>query len=591
MLTFPFMRPLFLSLILVLLSALLHAGTRIHPGIALPNDDAATVRSWCMELYSGLAGESLTLDLVYKKRSAAATYFTFAVKRSGVLLEPATVKAAVDKQNRLVSVVYEVPAVWPQHEPDAAELQALQQLPVWEAARTETVWYFTGGQWRMALKEEAFNLTFDRTRYRASDGSVLADFDHRRYVKIDTLVSARVFNPDPLTTLNQVYGAPYLDLADSNQPWMASAYLSRNVPMVFDTNDQLFKPENRWVRITDLEAPAIAPLTSSTPFLLFNRKESGFEEVNILYHVSAFQQHIASLGYDTLLDLQLDVDAHGQFGGDNSYFQRNGGNPFASFGTGGVDDAEDADVIIHEYCHGISWSANGNGNFTAPRSGLDEGLADYFATSWSRAISPFGWERVFSWDGHNEYWSGRIANSTATWPSGGNIYAVGEIWNSAMSDIWGSVGQVVADKLMLEALHFFTDSTNLPEAAAYVMKADTLLFGGQFAWPLCVHFSSRGLMPPFACAPSGVGAPSVQDDWMPAGTMAFAQGQGPLYWQAVSPQGGQWRLLTASGALLRRGLATIGERVQIEPTGIAPGVYVLEWREGERTVRTKVARW
>jgi hypothetical protein len=173
---------------------------------------------------------------------------------------------------------------------------------------------------------------------------------------------------------------------------------------------------------------------------------------------------------------------------------RNGGDPTLSFGTGGVDDAEDADVIIHEYCHGISWSANGNDNFSNERAGLDEGLADYFATSYSRSLNTFNWEKMFSWDGHNAFWTGRIANTSTNYGTTNDIYKLGEIWNSAMSAMSTDLGDYVTDRLMLESLHFFTNNTTLPEAALYVLKADTLLFNGINVSSICAQFQLRNIL-------------------------------------------------------------------------------------------------
>ncbi len=75
------------------------------------------------------------------------------------------------------------------------------------------------------------------------------------------------------------------------------------------------------------------------------------------------------------------------------------------FGEGGVDDAEDADVVIHELGHGIHDWVTGGG--LSQKQGLSEGVGDYYAVSYSRAYAG-QWEPsdpqyhwVFSWDGHN----------------------------------------------------------------------------------------------------------------------------------------------------------------------------------------------
>jgi hypothetical protein len=55
------------------------------------------------------------------------------------------------------------------------------------------------------------------------------------------------------------------------------------------------------------------------------------------------------------------VDPTAYQGQDQSRFSYSNSNPALFFGTGGVPDAEDADVVIHEYSHGIFY-------FIAPNS-------------------------------------------------------------------------------------------------------------------------------------------------------------------------------------------------------------------------------
>jgi hypothetical protein len=77
------------------------------------------------------------------------------------------------------------------------------------------------------------------------------------------------------------------------------------------------------------------------------------------------------------------IDPHGT-SADNSFFSYPN---FIYYGTGGVDDAEDADVITHEYSHFLSRNAAPNTNVGMERQGLDEGLGDYVAASYFKPIS------------------------------------------------------------------------------------------------------------------------------------------------------------------------------------------------------------
>jgi len=87
-------------------------------------------------------------------------------------------------------------------------------------------------------------------------------------------------------------------------------------------------------------------------------------------------------------------------GDDNSYYS----NGRLVFGEGGVDDAEDADVVLHELGHGLhDWLTNGS---LSQVQGLSEGCGDYWAQSYSRSLGQWplsapAYNWMFSWDGHN----------------------------------------------------------------------------------------------------------------------------------------------------------------------------------------------
>src|SRR5690606_32780491 len=143
---------------------------------------------------------------------------------------------------------------------------------------------------------------------------------------------------------------------------------------------------------------------------LFNRNEQGFEAVNVYWHVDNTMRYInETLGIDCLPMTNGGVvwfDPHALGGDDNSYYS----NGRLHFGEGCVDDAEDADVVIHELGHGIhDFLTNGN---LSQVQGLSEGSGDYLGQSYSRSLNQwevgdpqYNW--FFSWDGHNACWPGR----------------------------------------------------------------------------------------------------------------------------------------------------------------------------------------
>src|SRR5687768_10758678 len=164
-----------------------------------------------------------------------------------------------------------------------------------------------------------------------------------------TAVSARLFESNPVTRLNN----PALqDNDDSPTAVPDSAYSLQELTNV-NPSGPLTGP---FITITELEAPVTQRANASEP-LDFDRSMDKFEEVMAYYHLDTSQRYLQSLGFTgakQIITRSLKVDAHGVEGADNSYYAI-GGNGEGSlyFGDGGVDDAEDPDILLHEYGHAI----------------------------------------------------------------------------------------------------------------------------------------------------------------------------------------------------------------------------------------------
>lgn len=302
-----------------------------------------------------------------------------------------------------------------------------------------------------------------------------------------------------------------------------------------------------------------------------------------MYHIMTFRQQLATLGYPQLMNQVLHVDAHAQFGADNSMFVRNGGEPSLRLGTGGVDDAEDADVIIHEYAHGLSWSANNNINFSFERSALDEGLADYWATSYSRRKNAFRWEDVFTWDGHNEFWNGRTASSTQLYPSSGNLYQVGEIWNAVLSKLWSDVGADITDRLQLESMFFYTEQSTLPEAAMYLIEADSLLYNGIHTNIICSRFQQQGVLGG-NCLPLETASITKFISPQLLNTLAFAKAEAPLQVTFPEASNGEYQWYAVDGRLLMEGAVDYSLLWTIPPPNYVGSLFLLIQTKQQRIV-------
>ena len=89
-----------------------------------------------------------------------------------------------------------------------------------------------------------------------------------------------------------------------------------------------------------------------------------------------------------------------QFGGDNSFFRDDKAN--ITFGKGGVDDAEDAEVIVHEYGHSVQDGQVPGFGTTLESGAIGEAFGDYLAvavTSWKTGVPTLTAEAcVADWD-------------------------------------------------------------------------------------------------------------------------------------------------------------------------------------------------
>jgi len=309
----------------------------------------------------------------------------------------------------------------------------------------------------------------------------------------DTSALLWVFDPDPLTTANAYYGFPYLDSADADLSVLSAERKARTVSLQLDSG--LFYLKNSHVLISDLDAPFIPVATSASGTFDFKRSEAGFEDACVYYHLSSAMQRMIDLGF-LPANAMIQADPHALNGQDNSLFSQNAGNAYILLGTGGVDDGEDADVVVHEFGHFVSSVISPNSNIGAERRALDEALGDYMASSYSASKSNFRKGDVFTWDGHNEYWKGRRTDTLKFYPAdlSSNIYRDGEIWSSALMAIHDELGRNVTDSLVFRSTYNYFPNMGFWDAGLLLLRADSILFGGLHSCVLARHLAMRGLI-------------------------------------------------------------------------------------------------
>ena len=189
----------------------------------------------------------------------------------------------------------------------------------------------------------------------------------------------------------------------------------------------------------------------------FDRSSDGFSETMGYYYIDHAERYIQSLGFNNINNRQQ-VFAVNRLKIDNSFYSPQ--SKEISLGLGGVDDAEDAEVILHEYGHSIQDDqVPGFGN-TLEAGSMGEGFGDYCGASVSAQFSG-GFQDLClaEWDATSYSSTNppclRRLDSTKHYPEDlrGQVHADGEIWSAALWQIRDSLGAANADRAVL-ASHF-----------------------------------------------------------------------------------------------------------------------------------------
>lgn len=329
---------------------------------------------------------------------------------------------------------------------------------------------------------------------------------------------ARVFDPNPVVALND----PALqDRNDSATAVSEQAYRDVELQDVA-ASGPLAGPH---VKLVDRQEPNIAPPDASSP-LVFDRAADGFEDVHVYFHVDRTQRHLQSLGYTgsrAVAAYPVEADAHSANGADNSFFLPSATRPGEGtlhFGEGGTDDAEDADLIVHEYGHAIlEWITPGTfgGGFTSESRALSEGFGDYWAYSahvaqrLASGRDPYcfaDWDARCWEDDASQlcaYRAGsdclRRLDSTRTMAnyersgSGGVEHRNGAIWSSALRELHQQLGRTITDTVVIESLFDVPPHPTFAVLARRMLEADRLLFTGAHVPAICAVMVARGILP------------------------------------------------------------------------------------------------
>lgn len=358
-----------------------------------------------------------------------------------------------------------------------------------EILKQKSGYLYTDNQF---IKVEAITFITDAQEsytFFYNNGDVVHHEVHHCFLK-DTTVNARVFNPDPITSSGQVYSGDYVDNNDATNSSLDNELINEIVNISHDGDT--FRLENEHIKITNHSSPDIKPTASINNNFIFDRSQVGFEEMNAIYHISRFAEYIKdTLNFPQIMNYQVHADVYALGASDNSQFINSTSPPRLNFGVGGIDDAEDADIIIHEYTHGITFSTAPGTLNGHERKAIDEGIGDYFAATYSKSINENNYKTIFNWDGHNEYWQGRSIDNSKKYPVDmeNQIYKDGDLYASMLIKIRNSIPDPAADRIVLESTFNWFSNMTFKDAGEALLDADTVLYNGLYSptihWVLC----------------------------------------------------------------------------------------------------------
>jgi zinc metalloprotease ZmpB len=468
----------------------------------------AAAREYLTRYYErfGSAESIAALAFVGEKSSPSGSHLLFRQMVDGIPVYHAEVRVHMDHERTVNAATSSVQREWmlddllPTVSSDAAIMTA---LPLVGEPRPDSHPY--AEQMIVVDSETGQGSVVWRVRLTSmdplGDWEVLVNASSGEILLVDNRMAFEngeglAFDPDPLTTAEVVYGTDgYVDNDDADSPELNA----ERVPVLLR---DITMPEFYWwlegpyVQIVDFEPPTIEPVHSaSLNGFTYTRNESGFEDVNAYYHIDSMQRRFRSMGFTDLQDAPIWVDTHAANGQDVSYYSPEENR--LGFGEGGVDDAEDADVLRHEYAHALHHDAVGGELWGVDIRSIAEGLCDYWAASLSDRTSTYHNYWVYNWDGHNEFWDGRLLNTQDVYPDDWteDLYRNGTIWVDVLWSIHVQLDADITDELVAQSLYYMTPGIDPETAALALLQAEDDRFGGLYRLVVLEALVEKGFLP------------------------------------------------------------------------------------------------
>jgi hypothetical protein len=263
----------------------------------------------------------------------------------------------------------------------------------------------------------------------------------------------------------------------------------------------------KWVTV---ESSTGTPAYAADGRYFYTRDQDQFEQVMGYFWVNQAQEYLQSLGFGStlpgIIDEPFSVKIN-QYGADNSYQTD---KPYRiRLGKGGVDDAEDAEVIVHEYGHAVHQSQVPGYGGSLDAGAIGESFGDYLAvTVGLAAAQQYGWpveaEQAcpMDWDStsytDSPHCIRRFDTNLTVADRRNQVHFDGQIWSQALWEIrLGYVklglGARAWDTTLIDSQFDYAIGTSFSAAALATYETALARDGKNAAKLVKERFAARGI--------------------------------------------------------------------------------------------------
>ena len=289
-----------------------------------------------------------------------------------------------------------------------------------------------------------------------------------------TTAPAKVFFPNPVQSLQDESLTDNKD-ADffSADPFLRTAYK----PVTLTDLDGSGTLTGTYAKVISETG---TPAQRSADGFVYTRDDDRFEQVMGYYWVTQAQRYLQSLKLQGPANARQQLLRINQYGGDNSFYREGSSKLTITLGKGGVDDAEDGEVIVHEYGHAVQDDQVPGFGSSLEAGSIGEAFGDYLAVEVSNAVTGNTFQQpcVADWDS-TSYTAGpvhclRRIDGTKHYPEDvvGEVHAEGEMWSAALWSARQAIGDAAtADRAIVNAQFGFTPDISFRDAALKTIAA------------------------------------------------------------------------------------------------------------------------